>query len=236
MSPSAIDLQTLQELPLEVQQEVATAMAHARKFPITRQGCQSMLVEAAEHPAVVPQAEQADVLEDARLLWPRIAEAIQCIEELAEEVTGMLTMRKCWGSQTRPLKLMNASNLGGKGRRSRQCPLSAPTHHRNVWVSHQLEVKEMSRDSAHIPCVSADSDSALVNERLEQLEEILLGFGTTLAKEDMHGLSFLLAQLAKYTAADTRLADSLMALIEKLQETFGEAWEGKQLSKISLLQ
>ena len=51
----------------------------------------------------------------------------------------------------------------------------------------------------------------------------------------MHGLSFLLAQLAKYAAAGTWLEDSLMALVEKLQKTFGEAWEGKQLAKTALL-
>ena len=81
----------------------------------------------------------------------------------------------------------------------------------------------------------ADNGYAPLDERLRQLEEIIAEFGKALAKEDMHGLSFLLAQLASYTAAGTRLADRLMALIEKLQEDFGEAWEGKQLTKISLL-
>ena len=89
VSPSAIDLQTLQELPLDVQQEVATAMAHARKFPTTRPGIQSIVVEPVEPPAVMPEELQADRLEDARLLWPKIAEALQHIDELAEEVSGI---------------------------------------------------------------------------------------------------------------------------------------------------
>ena len=81
----------------------------------------------------------------------------------------------------------------------------------------------------------ADSHSPLVERRLEHLEETLLDFGGILAKEDMQGLSVLLDQLVSYAASGTGLADSLMALTEKLQETFGEAWEGKQLSRIALL-
>ena len=92
MSPSAIDLQTLQELPLEVQQEVAAAMTHARKFPTTRPGFQSMRAEPAEPPAAaVPPTLDQDALEDVKLLWPRIAEALHSIEDLAEEVSGRLT-------------------------------------------------------------------------------------------------------------------------------------------------
>lgn len=49
-----------------------------------------MVMEPAEPPATVPLVHQAEVLEDARLLWPSIAQAIQCIEDLAEHVSGML--------------------------------------------------------------------------------------------------------------------------------------------------
>ncbi len=95
VSPSAIDLQTLQELPLEVQQEVAAAMVHARKFPTTRPGLQSMRIEHTEPPtAAIPSTEGLEILEDVRLLWPRIAETLSHIEELAEEVSGELRIVK----------------------------------------------------------------------------------------------------------------------------------------------
>lgn len=77
VNPSSVDLATLQELPMEVQQEVASAMAQARKFPATRPGFEPMQKQPEDDRAdALAPSEPAEAPEDVKEAWSRIAEAL----------------------------------------------------------------------------------------------------------------------------------------------------------------
>ena len=73
--PSRVDMDVLRQLPLEVQQEVATAMTHSHSLPEHRQG------NLNPPPAEVPTAELVtppltEAQEDTRKLWSQLKLAI----------------------------------------------------------------------------------------------------------------------------------------------------------------
>ena len=85
---AAIDLATLQELPMEVQQEVARAMVQERKFPTTRPGFEPMQKDN-QIEGGGSRPEEETLPEAVWEVWPRIAAALEQAEELLQAETGM---------------------------------------------------------------------------------------------------------------------------------------------------
>ena len=80
-----------------------------------------------------------------------------------------------------------------------------------------------------------DSQDGTSERGLEQLEGTLMDFGRTLAYDDTEGFALLVDKLSSYAASRTALQDRVAGWIDKLQENFSSAWEGKQLSVVRLL-
>lgn len=70
---------------------------------------------------------------------------------------------------------------------------------------------------------------------LNQLEEVLVDFGAALTRDNIEGLSFLMARLCNCAAPGSVLHKYVRQLVLKLQGGVSECWEGKQLSPVILL-
>jgi hypothetical protein len=89
LTPSRVDMEVLRQLPLEVQQEVAAAMAHSRSFPHPRPGNLAPPPEAA--PTAPPPAPPPapDLRENSRDVWPQLKSALCQVAESMMDANGL---------------------------------------------------------------------------------------------------------------------------------------------------